>query len=1033
MSAVCINATGTRERKSLRTIKGVPVSKINFSLRSTLFLGAASAAALSMSATSFAQESKETVVVTGSRIPQQGIVSASPVTMVSQDEIKLQGATDVGTLMNNLPSVFAGQTSGEGNGASGTITVDLRGLGPARTLVLIDGKRMGPGDPEVPYADLNQIPAALIDHTEVATGGNSAVYGSDAVAGVVNFIMRKDFEGVELDLNAGIHQHDNGNSFLRNLQKTSGFTSAPDSVWDGASFDGTLLIGTNTADGKGNVTAYIGFQRQNQVLQSQRDNSACSLSNKKTTVGGVATYTGLTCAGSFNYDAFVSANGPKKGAYYFMQPGGNLTYFTGDPQMYFNYGAYNSLIRPQTRYEGGMFAHYELDKKLDVYANFMFTDTHNSWQAAPSALFFQSGTLAGGAVGISCDQPYLTAQFISYYCPGGTAGTQQALVYTARRNVEGGGRVTDFRHTAYRAVIGAKGDLGDGWAYDISAQNSVTDFTQLYLHDWSKSAIENSLTTVHGTGGAVTGCVSGQCLDIFHGIGGITPAMEKTIDAHGMRTGSTTQQVVTGSITGDLGQYGVKSPWAADGVGISAGMEYRNDTLVEVTSMADVSGDLYGAGGAFGGVPNIKGIHVFEMFGETQIPVLHDLPYAQNLSLSAGYRYSTYSTAAAKAVHSYKYGAEYQPIDDFRLRASFQRAIRMANILELNKPNALQLDSSSDPCAGIAGTSKAPTATLAQCQATGMTAAQYGTVLQCAANQCNYYVGGNEALKPEKSNTRSFGLVLTPTFLPGFTLTADYFNIDVKDYINFIAPNIIMGSCISGANPALCSLIHRDPVTGGISLNSGTLATSGYIDSRNINTGYLHTKGVDIEANYLTSLDDLGLGDNGSLSANLFGTFVSDYLVQPYTGAKSGNDTNYNCAGLYGVTCGTPTPTWRHKLRMTWSSPWNVDLSFNWRHMSGSSFDGNSANPFLKQGYVVTQSGGGKIAAFDYLDVATSWQVSDGVELSAGVNNVFDRNPPTLASGGKTVGTTGPLNGNTFNGVYDSLGRYMFMSLKLKS
>jgi len=1003
--------------------RGYPVYKINSSLRSALLLGAATAAAVSLTGSALAQQANvETVIVTGSRIPQVGIVSPSPVTMVGQGEMKLEGTTDVGTLLNNLPSVFAGQTSGEGNGASGTVTVDLRGLGPSRTLVLIDGKRLGPGDAEVPVPDLNQIPSALIDHTEVLTGGASAVYGSDAVAGVINFIMRKDFEGIEIDANMGAYQHDNGNSYLRGLQSDAGFAHAPDSVFDGSSYDTTLILGTNTANGKGNVTAYLGYSRQNQVLQSARDGSACSLSNftTGTTPGGVAVRGGLYCAGSFNYDAFYSITGP--GAYhtFFMEPGGHLTAFSGAANEYFNYGAYNTLMRPQTRYEGGAFAHYEIDKMLDVYANFMFTDTHNSWQAAPSAAFFQQGLGPYGSEVVSCDNPLLTGtDFLAQFCPGGVASTANATVLMARRNVEGGPRITDFRHTSYRMVAGAKGELGDGWTYDASAQEGLALYQQLYLADWSKQAVTDSLLYDDTTGN----CVSGTCLDLFHGIGAITPDMEKVVTAHGQRTGYTEEQVLTASITGDLGQYGIQSPLAKAGVGIAGGAEYRKEVLEETTSMADQSGDLFGAGGKALGQDK-SSFHVWEVFAETKVPIVSDKEFVQDLSANAGYRYSSYSTTGAKAVTSYKYGLEWQPIDDFRFRGSFQRAVRAANILDLFSPQNVVLGSYSDPCANTGG--QPPTASLAQCEATGVTAAQYGHILQCASNQCNYLSGGNEALKPEKSNTRSLGIVLQPTFLTGFTATIDYFNIDVKDYIGSVPQTVVMAGCISGSNPIMCTYFHRGA--------SGSLATTdGYIVGTNVNTGYLHTKGIDFEANYITDLADFGLGDNGSLALNMFGTYVSDYLVQPYSGADVGGIKDYNCVGLYGVSCGTPTPSWRHKARITWATPWDISFSFDWRHMSGSKFDGNSTNPFIQQDYIIPKSGGGAIASFDYLDFALTWDATNSIRLSAGVNNIFDRNPPILASGGKTTGPTGPLNGNTFDGIYDSLGRYFFMGITLKS
>jgi outer membrane receptor protein involved in Fe transport len=530
--------------------------------------------------------------------------------------------------------------------------------------------------------------------------------------------------------------------------------------------------------------------------------------------------------------------------------------------------------------------------------------------------------------------------------------------------------------------------------------------------------VQNALLVNPVTGKCVTDAGTCVPLDVFHGIGAFTPDMENYVYEHGQRTGHTEERVVTGAITGNLGQYGVQSPWANEGVGVAIGAEYRDEYLEEITSTADYSGDLFGAGGKALGQP-LAGFKVMEGFGELRIPVVHDKEFFEDLSLNAGFRYSSYSSAGV--ARSYKYGAEWQPIDDFRLRASFQRAVRAPNVLDLFSPQNVVLGSFSDPCAGAH-----PTASAAGCLASGVTASEYGHILQCPANQCNYLSGGNPLLKPESSDTRSLGLVITPTFISGFSLTIDYFDISVNKYISSVAPTVSIAGCTNLTNTSLCSLVHRG--------SSGTLLTTdGYVISTNINTGYLKTSGVDFEANYTNELSDWGLGENGSLAVNFIGTYVSDYLVQPYTGANNNGHTYYNCVGLYGITCGTPTPSWRHKMRVTWSSPWDVDLSVAWRHMSGGMFDGNSSNPWLSQAYVVAKTGGGEIAAYDYIDLAGNWMVTDGVQLSLGVNNLFDKDPPLLASGGKTVGPTLNLNGNTFDGIYDSLGRYLFVSITLKS
>ncbi len=366
----CVVTTPASHMSLSTNRKGVSVFKISNRLRSSLLVTAATAAAVSMTAGAASAQSTtvETVVVTGSRIPQTGLVSASPVTTIGQDEIKFEGATNVESLLNNLPSVVADLTTTQANGATGQATVDLRGLGSARTLVLVDGKRLMPSDPSNPVADLNQIPAALVDHVEVLTGGASAVYGSDAEAGVVNFIMRKDFEGIELDGQYTVNQSDNSNAGLRTLQSSAGFPQAPENFWGGSGKDFTALVGVNTADGKGNVTGYVGYRTVDSVVQSKYDFSACSIS----VTGGDK----HACAGSSNFNRFISLDDYSAGANYdFFENGtgaagsGTLVPYTGAPQQKFNYGPINYMQRPDSRVIAGYQAHYEVSPMADIYSS----------------------------------------------------------------------------------------------------------------------------------------------------------------------------------------------------------------------------------------------------------------------------------------------------------------------------------------------------------------------------------------------------------------------------------------------------------------------------------------------------------------------------------------------------------------------------------------------------------------------------------------------------------------------------------------
>ena len=1032
-------------------------------LRSALLLGAASAAAIGMAAPAAAQQqggggNVETVVVTGSRIPQTGVYSASPVTAVGQQELKFEGTTDVTTLINNLPEAFADQSSQLANGASGTANVDLRGLGSKRTLVLVNGTRLMPGDPLDPVADLNDIPAALVDHVEVLTGGASAVYGSDALAGVVNFIMRKDFEGIELDGTYSMAQNDNDVGRWRALTQDQinaggvGFAQSKQGVFDAQTEDAMLVMGTNTANDKGNVTAYLGYRNSQPVIESSRDFSECTMAT---------TGTSLVCSGSSNFDRFISidnavfGNGKGGATYDWFEQGtgkpgsGQYVPYTGAPSQHFNYGALNYLQRPDTRYTGGFYAHYQENKELDVYSSFMFADDHTVAQIAPSGLFLGSGTISGYAQEINCGNPLMTAQENKLVC-GGNGASQvtvtgangqpftywngsgnlipgQAKFEIGRRDLEGGNRQDDLRHTSYRMQIGARGDFGDGWTYDVYAQYGLTLLTENYLNEFSKARVQNALEVDPTTGQCISGAVGCVPLDIFNGFGAINQQMLGYVKADGFQEGWTQEQIVSGSITGDLGEYGIQSPWAKNAVGISVGAEYRDEQLKLQTDQEFTTNDLYGQGSPTLSVPQ-SGFNVSEGFTELKVPLVQGMPWFEDLSLNGGYRYSSYNTAGS--TNAYKYGAEWQPIDDFRLRGSVQRAVRAPNVLELFAPDTVGLFSGQDPCAGISN----PNAqVLANCRKEGVGNAGSG-LLDCPATQCNAESGGNILLKPETSNTRSAGIVFTPTFLDGFTATVDYFNIKVNKFIGTVSPNLTLTECYGATATAatqafFCPLVHRNAVNGEIYGN-------GFVSATNVNTGFLSTHGVDFEINYQTDLSSFGMGDTGSLAFNLVGTWLDTLTTEAIPGFPA-----FNCTGLYGLICGTPNPKWRHKFRVTWTTPWDVDVSLDWRYIGAVSLDSDTSNPLVGGGPVATACPDGstvygvgdcvdrKIASYDYFDLAADWTVREGVDIRAGVNNIFDIEPPIL---GTSVLPLPQGNGNTFPAVYDALGRTIFVSATIK-
>ncbi|MEO8811685.1 MAG: TonB-dependent receptor plug domain-containing protein, partial [Caulobacteraceae bacterium] len=320
-------------------------------------------------------------VVTGSRIPQPNLTSISPVTSVTGAELKLQGTTRIEDLLNSLPQIITDQGGNLANGASGTATVSLRNLGPQRTLILIDGRRLVPGDPALPVPDLNFIPQALVSRVEVDTAGASSVYGSDAVAGVVNFIMKRDFEGVQLDVNYGGYQHGNGNQTALAPNIAKGFTPPTDNPYDGQTVDATVILGVNSPDGKGNVEGYISYRHIDPVLQGSRDYSYCNLGIKKNK---------FICAGSGTIPdgQFIILNSTFNTVHDATLDRANPGNFR--PKLatdVFNFAPANYFQRPDERYSGGFFAHYDINKHVEAYSEFMFMDDHTVAQIAPSGIF----------------------------------------------------------------------------------------------------------------------------------------------------------------------------------------------------------------------------------------------------------------------------------------------------------------------------------------------------------------------------------------------------------------------------------------------------------------------------------------------------------------------------------------------------------------------------------------------------------------------------------------------------------------------
>lgn len=996
---------------------------------------------------------EETIVVTGSRIPQANLEGAAPITVVTGEDLKLQGTTRVEDMLNSLPSVFASQASSLANGADGTASVDLRGLGTTRTLSLVNGRRLLPGDPSPgsgSAADINMIPAALLKNVQVLTGGASATYGADAVAGVVNFIMDTDFTGFRLDGQYSVYQHNNRNKFTPPILEARGFGYPRGSVVDGGTVDVTATFGAAFDDGRGHIVAYAGYRKANEVLQSRRDYSACTIQNS----GGGAP----VCGGSLTNSAgtailFDPTLNTASSTVYSFLPGRGFENTTSR----YNFAPTNHFQRPDERYTAGLFANYEINESIKPYLEFMFMDDRTVAQIAPSGNF-------GNTLTVNCDNALMSQVQRDVICAApnlinGYIGTfptavaapynpnpaapplvftdslgntyNQGFMQVLRRNVEGGPRQSDLQHTNYRAVIGTKGDLGKAWSYDTYYQYGRSNYSQVYSNEFSVARLGRALNVVDdprtpGFDPVCRSVIDGSdptCVpyDIFNGAGGASPESVAYLSAVGFQKGYTSEQVFNASLTGQLGEYGFKTPWADDGVGLNFGFEWRKESLDLQTDNAFATGDLTGQGGAT--LPLSGSFRVYEFFAETQIPLVQD-NFIYDLTFSGGYRKSYYKTSADRKydTDTFKLQLELAPIRDIRLRGSYNRAVRAPNIQELFATPTVGLNGASDPCAG------APvTATDYGCIAQGLAIGQ-GTTAN-PAGQYNGLLGGNPDLRPETATTKTFGVVLQPGFLPRFSLTVDYFDIKLKDAIQPPAQDAILKDCTLNATatftPFSCSLINRD-AAGSLWLTPG-----GYVDNIPSNLGRLRTKGIEIGAGY-----NHEIGDAGTLSFSFNGTYLDEYSVD------NGITEAYDCAGLYGPVCssggttagGAMLPKWRHKLRTTFQMANGIGFSLQWRYVGKVKAETLNDSQSLRGDF--TFDPGLRLKAYNYFDLTSTFAVSDNYTFRLGVNNILDKQPPLVTSGsairdGSNLCPTGPCNGNTYPAGYDALGRYIFAGVTL--
>jgi len=927
------------------------------------------------------------VTVTGSLIPRSDLTALSPVSVLEVPaELTYSGKVRIEDLIVQMPQAFAGQNSTVANGASGTATIDLRRLGSFRTLVLMNGRRLPPGDVSSYAADINVVPAALVKRVDILTGGASTVYGSDAMAGVVNFVLDTDFEGVRGGVQYSAYQHDNSNSVAAAMNEERGFDYPTGSTWDGDTINANIAVGGKFADGKGHASAYVEYRKIEELTKGSRDYTNCagSLGADGPECGGSAT----TPWGTFFGDDGIYMIGPTSDGY----DGHSFDDWDGRR---FNYGPYNHVQRPDEKWNAGAFVNYEINEHFDVYMEVMYMNNYTDAQIAPSGNFWNTDY-------VNCDNPMLSQQQHDLICTDPQGPEGYANLGSLRRNVEGDPRSNALGHTNVRILAGMRGDIGDNWSYDFYYMNAQNNSFDSYNNDLSIERVTNAIDVIEDPETGEWVCrVGGDCVpwNIFQE-GGVTQEAIDYITTKYVQWGITSTEVFNLTFTSDWENYGIALPSASEGVQVAIGAEYREELLQKVTDEVYANGGATGQGGAQDQING--GYNVKEAFIEMLIPIVQDVKGAQDLSLELGYRYSDYSTSGG--VSTYKGQLSWAPSESWRLRGGYNRAIRAANISELYLPTGYNLGGSQDPCAGLN-----PTATLEQCMLTGMTAAQYGTeITENPAGQYNTLQGGNLNLDPEEADTLTAGIVWTPQNIRGLSVTVDYFNIDISERIGTLGFAATLNSCLNTGDPTTCGLIFRDEL--------GTLwkPQAGYISVQNNNIGNTVAEGVDVNANYL-----LGLGNAGYLAMDFNGSYM---LTNDFENPA----TAYDCVGLYGFTCGDETAKWRHRARFTWESDFRFNLSLAWRYLDGVQNDEFDSDPDLSNPGnhdLYTINGVDSIDAFNWFDLAASYTLRNGMKFTIGCNNIFDEEPPLLP-------TFDDDPNLTIHGSYDPLGRYVFGSVQ---
>lgn len=953
------------------------------------------------------------VVVTGSRIARRDYVASSPIVSVGPKALEATGSVNVETLINQLPAFTASVSSTSNNPSNGgQANIDLRGLGSNRTLVLLDGRRVTPSNADG-TVDINTIPAALIDNIEIVTGGQSAAYGSDAVAGVVNFKLKKNFQGLVIDSQYGITERGDGQE---------------ESV--------SATLGGNFNEDRGNAVISLSYTNRDAIFNGARDFSAVSGASTSTPYGSYNA-TGTNLPSQAAVDAVFAKYGIAAGTVgrsvsklgfnndgtLFAQRAGAPNYrgnttspdFATIPTLgTYNTGAINLLQLPLTRYSVFSRGEYKITPHVKAYVQAAFTNFTATTQLAPSPA---SGSPAVGSTGflVPTTNPFIPADLGTILAS--RANPNNAFILQDRFTGVGA-RVSNTEFDTYQLITGVTGDLpGVDWTYDVYGSYGRVTEQELQSGNISHAAVR---TLLEAPDGGASMCAGGY--NIF-GLQNLSQECKDYVSRQSKNSTAIEQRVVEANLQGGLFDL------PAGRLRFALGADYRSDKYTlspdSLLSSKDISSNVINGQTLVNNTAGVLGFNasnplsgstdVYELFGEVSVPIVRDLPFAKSIEVGAGYRFSDYNTIGN--VNTYRADLQWRIVDAVRLRGGYSRAVRAPSIGELFAPQNNNFPTigaagaaTGDPC-DITGARKggANPQIRALCLAQGVPAAIIDT-FTFANNQVQTLVGGNRNLAAETADTYTGGIVFAPRFenplFRRISASLDYFDIEVAGAVGTADAVQTLQKCfnIDGSNPSyttsnpFCALISRDPATGEISNIQQTLS----------NLQDYHTTGFDFQVDWAFGLGAVGLSDNyGSLAFNLIGTYLKTFDISPLPGEPF---TNY--AGTIGNTTVSLTdvahPEWKLLTGVTYSyGP--VDLGLRYRYISG--MDDASGD-------------GTRAAAVNYFDANLRWKVNDIIELRTGVNNFTDEQP--------SIGFTSTVQANTDPSTYDVFGRRYYVALKAR-